>query len=308
METHIDIPAPEPGDSETVVSMLETAAVFGAKGDAAEALRWLQRAAETAATGNDDTRTLALAQTAANLKNQVYGATRAERGPPPPPSRAPAPPSRAPAPPSRAPSPANGSAGADDERPFLLESRAVVQGSRPPAGAPEPRTSTPPPPPSARARPPVTNGSANGSANGSPKEGTIAAQPAPPRATPSPPVTRPTPASGTPIPAGTAGAKTSVTPAPPATSARPAPKSVTPSVLGAPPAAALAQSRHEVASESAATDGTPRRARQAARVSITKSLTERGLYFVRVLDEGQAPPDDAIEGVLVSNDPNVTLV
>jgi hypothetical protein len=96
---------------------------------------------------------------------------------------------------------------------------------------------------------------------------------------------------------------------------------VTPSVLGAPPAAALAQSRHvstrppsstdvpgDATAHEASVSGVTRRARQAARVSITKSLTERGLYFVRVLDEGQTPPDDASEGLLVSNDPNVTLV
>jgi hypothetical protein len=41
---------------------------------------------------------------------------------------------------------------------------------------------------------------------------------------------------------------------------------------------------------------------------VTRSLTERGLYFVRVLDEGQAVPDDAFEGLLVSNDAGQTLV
>jgi len=41
---------------------------------------------------------------------------------------------------------------------------------------------------------------------------------------------------------------------------------------------------------------------------VTRSLTERGLYFVRVLDEDQELADDAFEGLLVSNDPNQTLV
>jgi len=88
-------------------------------------------------------------------------------------------------------------------------------------------------------------------------------------------------------------------------------------VLGAPPAAAVAQARSAHLNGEGASEGTAahadagaslRRARQAARVSITRSLTERGLYFVRVLDEGQTPADDACEGLLVSSDPNVTLV
>jgi hypothetical protein len=41
---------------------------------------------------------------------------------------------------------------------------------------------------------------------------------------------------------------------------------------------------------------------------VTKSLTERGLFFVRVLEEGQELPSDAFEGLLVSGDPNVPLV
>lgn len=203
MEPILDIPAPEAGDSETVASSLETAAIFGAKGDGAEALRWLQRAAESAGEGGDDARMLALARTVASLSSRLNGTPELEgRRPPSPPARPAEPP------PDEA-----------EEKPFLLESR-----SRPPPPSSRP-TGTPPPPPSSRAR-------------------------------------------------------------------------------GSSPVTA-----HEpVAPSAASKSGAGRRARQAARVSITRSLTERGLYFVRVLDEGQGVASDAFEGILVSNDPNQSLV
>jgi hypothetical protein len=278
MESMLDIPAPEAGDSETVVSSLETAAIFGAKGDAAEALRWLQRAAESAGESGDDVRTLALARTAASLSSRLNGTPELEgRRLPTPPAR----PSQAPAVP----------AGEPDEKPFLLESR-----SRPPPPSSRPAaTSTPPPPPSAR-RP-------------TPMSAQIA--PAPKILTPSPPATTKS------APAGIVPRPPSHSPQPPkvtsngtANGSRPAPKSVTPSVLGAPPAAATAPKSPlpEAPVDGAAVAETGRRARQAARVSVTRSLTERGLYFVRVMDEGQGLADDAFEGLLVSNDPNQTLV
>jgi hypothetical protein len=74
MEPVIEIPAPSPRDSETVVTALETAAVFSAKGDTAEALRWLQRAAESAGDDGDDQRTLTLARTAADLSRALQPA------------------------------------------------------------------------------------------------------------------------------------------------------------------------------------------------------------------------------------------
>jgi hypothetical protein len=244
MEPILDIPAPEAGDSETVVSSLETAAIFGAKGDGAEALRWLQRAAESASESGDDARTLALARNAATLSSRLNGTPELEG------RRLPAPPSRP------AASPEEG----DDAKPFMLEAR-----SRPPPPSSRPTATGTPPPPSARTRP-------------------ASLAPAKP----------PKPSNGTSTASGS----------------RPASKSVTPSVLGAPPAAASApKSPAQVApADAPATRTSGRRARQAARVSVTRSLTERGLYFVRVLDEGLSVPDDAFEGLLVSNDVNQTLV
>jgi hypothetical protein len=46
------------------------------------------------------------------------------------------------------------------------------------------------------------------------------------------------------------------------------------------------------------------RLRQAARVSIVPSSTERGLYLVRLLEDGHSAPADGAEGFLVLVDPN----
>lgn len=90
------IPQPEPGDSETVVTALETAAVFSARGESAEALRWLKRAAESSAEGANDARTLTLARTAAELSQVMSipappasdpAAARPSRSLPKPPAR-----------------------------------------------------------------------------------------------------------------------------------------------------------------------------------------------------------------------------
>ena len=47
MQAAIEIPTPNDSDSDTVATALEAAAIFSAKGDTAEALRWVQRAAES---------------------------------------------------------------------------------------------------------------------------------------------------------------------------------------------------------------------------------------------------------------------
>ncbi|HEY3496168.1 MAG TPA: hypothetical protein VGK73_15825, partial [Polyangiaceae bacterium] len=47
--------------------------------------------------------------------------------------------------------------------------------------------------------------------------------------------------------------------------------------------------------------------RQAARVSVEKSATEPGLFLVRVLDDGSAPPSGRVEALLVAVDPSSGL-
>jgi len=305
MDAILDIPGPEPGDSESVVASLEAAAVFGARGDAAEALRWLQRAAESAGDSGDDHRTLALAQTLATLKGRVESS-----------------------PPSSAGSSAEGDDDAEeDAAPFLLESRAVMSSVRPPPPSSRaPGVGTPRPPPSAHQVEASNGTSVKGAPtlkstpvakNQPPAAASKAEPPMPNGAVLSPPSqppasprsltpTRPVPSAAPSNAPARAGAGNGRHPTPSAPPARVAPKSVTPSLLGAPPAAAAAAARAGTP-EVLRAPGQPR-ARQAARVAVTKSLTERGLFFVRVLDEGQEPPSDAFEGMLVSGDPNITLL
>jgi hypothetical protein len=88
----IEIPAPRPGDSAQVVTSLENAALFGRIGDSEEALRWLQRAAESAGESGDDERTLVLARMASELSSSlrpISGTTplNGERRLPTPPPR-----------------------------------------------------------------------------------------------------------------------------------------------------------------------------------------------------------------------------
>ncbi|MEN9580701.1 MAG: hypothetical protein RJA70_3710 [Pseudomonadota bacterium] len=64
------IPAAVPSDTQDVRAALLTATQLWRGGDFADALRWLRRAAESAADGNDDQRSLELARAAADLRNQ----------------------------------------------------------------------------------------------------------------------------------------------------------------------------------------------------------------------------------------------
>jgi hypothetical protein len=287
MEPVLDIPAPEAGDTETVVSSLETAAIFGAKGDVAEALHWLRRAAESASDTGDDARTLTLAHSAATLSSRLHPSE-------PESARVP----------TRSPPPAEAAGEAEDATPYLLESpphppHPPLPTSRPSAAP------TPPPPPSARLHLVAAD---------APSAAANSAMPSPPSARTTSPLKSVAPTART----STAPRPSSLTPQAPKTSTgastangvRPASRSVTPSVLGAPPAAASTPKNPapDPPADAVATPTGGRRTRQAARVSVTRSLTERGLYFVRVLDEGQAPPDDAFEALLVSNDVNQSLV
>lgn len=158
------IPAPRDDDDEDVHWALSTATALWARGERAEALRWLRRAAETASDAEADERALELFKAAADATGIVASQPppassaadeRATAVPetivaPPPsvrpaPSRA-APPPPAPSrpPPSIRPSPAAASA------------RPAPPSVRPPVAAPSPRPSARPapgttPPPSAAA-------------------------------------------------------------------------------------------------------------------------------------------------------------
>ena len=157
MQATIDIPGPSPADNETVITALETAAVFSMKGDGREAMRWLRRAAESAGEAGDDERALALSRRAADLHEELDAEGEPTTVAPPPssarpsyplppsaraahtphtPSVTPRPPSLAPQPPSPAPRPPSVTA---TSRPPSVAPRALSVVS-PPSPPPLPAT------------------------------------------------------------------------------------------------------------------------------------------------------------------------
>lgn len=77
MQQIVDIPTPSGADSETVITALETAALFRSKGDGREAMRWLRRAAESAGEAGDDQRALSLSRAVADLHEELDAAPAA---------------------------------------------------------------------------------------------------------------------------------------------------------------------------------------------------------------------------------------
>jgi len=92
MQQTIDIPSPSRADADTVITALETAAVFQAKGDGREAMRWLRRAAESASDAGDDPRALSLSRIAADLQEELNAEKSQAATPPPLPSAPSSPP------------------------------------------------------------------------------------------------------------------------------------------------------------------------------------------------------------------------
>ncbi len=130
-----EVPEAKPDDLEDVSWALSTAEAMWARGDHADGIKWVRRAAEAASEADEDIRALELAKAAADLTNLIARkASRAsidleevdpisEKSPPPvPPARAPAVPKSVPA----------------------SVTKQVSTPSRPPAPLPS-RTSQPPP-------------------------------------------------------------------------------------------------------------------------------------------------------------------
>lgn len=149
----IEMPTPSGADTETVITALETAAVFRARGDRQEAVRWLRRAAESAGEAGDDHRALSLSRAAADLHEELEGSVAQqaqEQAPPvlpaPPSSRAARSPSASPRTSHPPPPSARGARPSSSPRtsyPPRPSSRpSYLSGARPP-------TSTQPPQPSA---------------------------------------------------------------------------------------------------------------------------------------------------------------
>jgi hypothetical protein len=280
MQAVVEIPSPTPRDSETVVTALETAAVFRAKGDAAEALRWLQRAAESAGDDGDDERTLALARTAADLSRALqqpgFSAIAHDASDQHTPTHS----RRLPKPPLRSSARPDG----DEADPPQSLTR--------PSHTPSPPTHGPlnhrPPPPSSRPAPPsVSRAYDTTSASSAPAS------------------TRPLPSfSSRPAPAQARAASSPIA-------------AQTRIEMRASDAAALTDTDADldgqrltqpipVPSHFAEASGGAR-LRQAARVSVVASADEPGLFLVRLLDDGSAPPAGAAEALMVLVDPSSTV-
>lgn len=330
MQAAIQIPAPTESDSETVATALETAAIFSAKGDTAEAIRWLQRAAESAGDAGDDVRTLNLARTAADLTRSMQEAKRASEAAPPSEPES-ATPRRLPKPPLR--QTPTVPAADDTETPLALSQRP--EPPRTVAPSPAQPASTRPPPPSTRSVTPaptrpsaVVSGTA-GTASVAPRHRSFGPRSALPGERPVASSSTPTPGSvsargglkpswrlsaqsGVETPLAEAGAAEAVEP----TSVRPRPSERGASRVGAGAARALAERPaaesstppvEGVAARASEQQKPARRLRSAARVSVIASSTEPGLYFVRVLDDEAPAPSDSTEALLVVLDPGSAL-
>jgi hypothetical protein len=83
------IPPPRPDDDEDVHWALSTASALWARGDAAESIKWLRRAAETASDQNRDQRSLELFKAAADATSLVRPAAPTAPFPAPPAPNAP---------------------------------------------------------------------------------------------------------------------------------------------------------------------------------------------------------------------------
>lgn len=132
MQQTIDIPTPSSADTETVITALETAALFRSKGDGQEAMRWLRRAAESAGEAGDDERALSLSRVVADLHDELDAMSGVRE-----------------ATPSAAPQPTVGSAALPSAPLPLPPSPRPA----PPPPSSSPRASHPPPPSSRGVRP-----------------------------------------------------------------------------------------------------------------------------------------------------------
>ncbi|MDI1478746.1 hypothetical protein QHF84_19185, partial [Polyangium sp. y55x31] len=104
------IPPPKDDDDEDVHWALSTASALWGRGERAEALRWLKRAAEQASDADKDMRSLELFKAAADIAPLLAAAPapapQAAPAPPPAPQAAPAPPPAPQAAPAPPPAPA----------------------------------------------------------------------------------------------------------------------------------------------------------------------------------------------------------
>ena len=265
----VEIPTPSGADSETVITALETAAVFRARGDRQEAMRWLRRAAESAGEAGDDRRALSLSRAAAELHEELESAAPQEA-------------------PQKAPQ---------------EEARAVVP------DPPSARTARPsansrasyPPPPSARGARPSSGPRASYPPRPSSRPSYLSGARLPASAQVAQSAAAPSIEGASNVVAGAAPKVEASQPPPlPVESLRPTPAPVS-SVAPSEPAA--------VPSSRASVSGPARTgSRMAARVAVTISTTKAGVFEVRLLADGESPRIGSNEAMLVMLDPASTLL
>jgi hypothetical protein len=262
------VPVPLDDDPEDVVEALEVAGALWEKGDRADAIRWVRRAAEAAADAGDTSRLAALARSAADLEQVA-------------------------APSPSAPSLEDALVPADDldsqTRPAV---RSVAPPARPTAPPPlpsrAPRPPTPAAPTSDRALPPSDPALPTLEELRAPRPVTVPpSDPALPRSVAPRPMTLPP------------SDRVSVAPRPMTVppsdrhSVTPRPMPVAPE--SSPPSSVLPANAR--VPEASARGGPAR-----LRVSVRTSVRDAGLLVVRPLADGQAPPPGTREAFLVMAD------
>lgn len=136
------IPSPRPDDDEDVHWALSTASALWARGDGAESIKWLRRAAETASDQNCDQRSLELFKAAADATSIMQrSATPAAPLPVPPPAPLTQAPQPIMSPPLRPPMGPSGTLSI--QLPLAPPQSPVPPPVRPSARAPQPQPSPP---------------------------------------------------------------------------------------------------------------------------------------------------------------------
>lgn len=275
----METPAPTPADPEDVVTALETAAIFAAKGDSTEAARWLGRAADFAILSGNGARAEILARSARALSEGASGAPLDTQSvhplPTPPPRRA----SVRPMPPSERPHDVDHG----HSQPMLLVRPASSTEAAPAVRASSlaPRASSAP---ASNAAPALSKESQEVSAvrEASP----LSLAPPKPVQTAKPPTTAESPKSTPKPPATTLAENPKSTPKPAPSRPAESPKST--------PRPSLHHELHR-----------PFRL-QGARVSLAPSQGSSRFYVMKVLEEGEPVTPGEHEAFVVLVDPNAT--
>lgn len=251
------------------------------RGDQAEAVRWVRRAAEAASDAGSDERALVLARAAADLTNALAIPPSVT---PPPVASAPATPVPAavrPPPPPVAP--------LNPDEATLPRELPMMRPKPPPRTPPDEKTV-------------LDYSIPSGVAEAERKKPAPSRRPPPPsRSGPSaaPPPLRSSPSAAPPPAAPSSRSAPSAAPPP----LRSSPSAAPPPVSNAPPSSRSAPPTRS--SPGASRDA--HRTREALRVAVTPSPDDRNTLIVRLLADDEPAPTDAHEALLVALDPRAHL-